>query len=296
MTEDRTSGENGPVPKADSGAPQLTAEVRASVDRRLRMGVGLSAVGAVVATVGFQVGLWDGLGLSLFYLLLPSLAVAQLPLLKAGQIERIPVYVGSAATILVIGFIALGLGLRGGSAAGVGLVWIPGWEMAAWTAAGTIAGLAIIGAFQPIGSLTDGEAYRLVLQLIPRTGPEKRVFVILSLIAGLGEEIAYRGYALFAIQLLIPGAWTAALLSSAAFGALHAYQGLLGVARTALIGLALAVPVLLTESVVPGIISHALIDLVAGFVVGPRMLAKARESGGFGNSSGAIPGLESSGE
>ncbi len=41
------------------------------------------------------------------------------------------------------------------------------------------------------------------------------------------------------------------LLSSAIFGLLHSYQGMNGILRTALIGLVLAVPFLLTGSILP---------------------------------------------
>ena len=71
--------------------------------------------------------------------------------------------------------------------------------------------------------------------------------------------------------------WIAAGLSSVAFGVLHAYQGSVGILRTALIGFVLAVSVLMTESLVPGIMAHALIDLIAGLVIGPRMVTRAEE-------------------
>ena len=248
----------------------------AEVDRRIRFGIGLTVVSVLALSLTTDLSFWEALGLGLFYLLLPSLAVAQLPLLKTTEIERVPVYLGSAATILVIGALATGLGLASGSLADLGLSWTSGTQTITWALAATATGLALIGATWPIERRGPDGSGDFVLRLIPRTRREKRLFVSLSVAAGLGEEVAYRGYALSAIQLLVPGAWTAACLSSVAFGVLHAYQGPVGVFRTALIGLALAVPVLMTGSLVPGIIAHALIDVIAGLLVGPRMVTKAK--------------------
>ncbi len=259
---------------ADSVDGAISERLATAVDRRLRVGIGLTVVGIVALSVTTRLGFWQALGLSLFYLLLPSLAVAQLPLLQVREIERTAVYLGSAATILVIGALALGFGVVVGGFSGLGLTWIAPLQMAAWVVGVTAAGLAIIGAFWPAGRSGPRGASDLVLQLIPRTAQEKRLFMGLSLVAGVGEEIAYRGYAFTAVQLLTPFPWTAAALSSAAFGVLHAYQGTVGIVRTALIGLILAVPVVATGSLVPAIIAHTLIDLVAGLVLGPRLVAR----------------------
>ena len=265
------------IQTADSVATAASKQLAAEVDRRLRIGLGLTVAGVVAISLSTASGFWQALGIGLFYLLLPSLAVAQLPLLRVHEIERTPMYVGSAATILIIGAVALGFGLPSSGPTRLGLSWIPGWETVAWAGGATIAGLAIIGVSGPAEDRSAGGPSDFVLQLVPRTGPEKSLFVVLSLVAGWGEEIAYRGYALTTIQLLIPDPWMAAGLSSVAFGVLHAYQGPVGVLKTGLIGFVLAVPVLMTGSLVPGIVAHALIDLVAGLVIGPRMVARAEQ-------------------
>ncbi len=249
----------------------------AAVGRRLRIGVALTVAGVVAALLYTSLPFWQAAGLGLFYLLLPSLAVAQLPLLRVRQIERIPVYLGSMATILVIGCVALVLGAFEGGLSGLGLFWIPRGELTLWVVCGTAVGLGIISSFPMGGGLAAQQSSALVLQLIPRTMREKRLFVGLSVAAGFGEEIAYRGYAFIAIQTLIAAPWVAAGVSSAAFGVLHAYQGPAGILRTALVGFTLAVPVIMTGSLVPGIVAHALIDVVAGLLIGPRLLARVEQ-------------------
>jgi membrane protease YdiL (CAAX protease family) len=60
------------------------------------------------------------------------------------------------------------------------------------------------------------------------------------------------------------GLWLAALLSALLFGAAHAYQGLAGVIRTGLFGLFFTAIVLLTRSLWPAIVLHAVVDAMGG--------------------------------
>jgi membrane protease YdiL (CAAX protease family) len=223
--------------------------------------------------VGPGLGFRESVGIGLFYLLLPAIAVAQLPLLRVHPIERVPVYLSSVATILAIGAIAVGLGWELSAPPVHGVTWVPGLAGPLWISGVTIGGLAVIGVFGWIERRMPHELTDLVLQLIPRTRTEKLLFVGLSLAAGLGEELAYRGYALSVVQLAVQGPWTGAALSSVAFGVLHSYQGPVGMVRTSVMGLILAGSVILSGSLLPAIIGHTLIDLVAGFVIGPRMLS-----------------------
>jgi membrane protease YdiL (CAAX protease family) len=253
--------------------PAEVERLTRSVRSRLRAGIVVTVLGIVAMLVGPGLGFRESMGIGLFYLLMPAVALAQLPLLRVQPVERIPVYLGSGATILAIGAIAVGLGWETSALPAHGVTWVPAPAGPAWISGVTIGGLAVIGAFGWIERRMPNEFAELVLQLIPRTGAEKRLFVGLSLAAGLGEELAYRGYALSVIQLLVPGPWTGAALSSVAFGVLHAYQGPVGMVRTSVIGLILAGSVIFSGSLLPAIIGHTLIDLVAGFVIGPRMLS-----------------------
>jgi membrane protease YdiL (CAAX protease family) len=107
-----------------------------------------------------------------------------------------------------------------------------------------------------------------LLHLIPRTAGERRVFVLLALTAGLTEEFVFRGIAITALSGLlapvIPGAqapWAAAALVSVSFGLGHGYQEPLGMVRAGVLGLGLAVPFLLSGSLLPGMFAHAAVDL-----------------------------------
>ena len=261
----------------------------ADVKRRLRRGVLAFAFVTVGLSLTTPLAFWDVLGVPFFYVLLPALALAQLPLLETEELERMSVYAGSALTILTIGAIGLTLGWRLDSLAALGLRGLPAAELWIWTLGVTAAGLAVIAVFVPFDRTLRSDRGNFLIRLLPRTSREKFAFVGLSASAGIGEELAYRGYALLSVQLLGPGPWTAAALSSAAFGFLHAYQGAVGILRTAIMGFILATPVLVTGSLLPAIIAHALIDLVAGLLLGPRLVARHEDGSASTEPGGLVP-------
>jgi hypothetical protein len=176
------------------------------------------------------------------------------------------------ATILTVGVVGLLLGLRLGGWEALGLTAAPDGSTRPLDARTHRDGVAIIGLLAPLDRRLGADLPDLLAEFLPRTRSEKGMFVGVSLAAGVGEEIAYRGYAFLALQLLGVGPWVAAGISSVAFGFLHAYQGPVGIVRAGSMGLVFAASVLLTGSLLPAIAAHALIDLVAGLVLGPRLL------------------------
>jgi membrane protease YdiL (CAAX protease family) len=64
------------------------------------------------------------------------------------------------------------------------------------------------------------------------------------------------------------------VLTSAVFGVLHAYQGSLGMVRTAVLGGVLAWGFLASGSLWPAIAAHAVIDVVAGTLLADRLTAR----------------------
>jgi len=148
---------------------------------------------------------------------------------------------------------------------------MPLGRLALWSLGLSAAGLATLFAFRWVLAAAGRRESAILRELLPRSGPERGVFVLLSLTAGLCEELAYRGYAITALAP-VAGSAGAALLTSLVFGILHGYQGLLGVVRTAIVGGILAWGFLASGSLLPAIIAHALIDLVAGLALGEILL------------------------
>lgn len=219
-----------------------------------------------------DLGVWNALFLGALLELLPVLAVAQVPLASAEPLDRTAAYFGSAGAILVIGWLSLVLGSRAVGFEAMGMSAMPWIELAGWTAAGLGGGLLLVGVSHLLETRLGLEESRFLEQIIPRTGREKTLFAGVSLAAGLGEELAYRAYAIPVLAGLLGSEWSAAVLTSGIFGFLHAYQGTLGVIRTAMMGLVLAAVFLVSGSVWPAILAHVAIDLIGGLVLGPRML------------------------
>ncbi|MBI3685740.1 MAG: CPBP family intramembrane metalloprotease [Actinobacteria bacterium] len=102
-----------------------------------------------------------------------------------------------------------------------------------------------------------------VVALLPRTFRERRAFTGLAVTAGTCEELCYRGFLIAVVTALAPG-WGSSqlvLASAVGFGLAHAYQGLLGIVLTSLLGGCLAVLYLGTGSLLLPVFYHVLLDL-----------------------------------
>jgi len=218
---------------------------------------------------------WGAVYLAFLLELLPLLGLAQVPLADdEGAFPRIPVYLSSGAIILILGWAGLIIGTEVLGRAAMGLTRVGAGPLVLWAIGATVGVTAVqLGFLLGRVRLGIGES-PLLHQLLPRTLPEKVVFAFLSLAAGMGEEIPYRGFAIPLLASLTGSEWTAALLSSLAFGMLHGYQGWLGVARTAAMGFLLSASFILSGSLWPAILAHALLDVVSGLVLGETLLRK----------------------
>ena len=218
-------------------------------------------------------GVLDAFYLAGLLVLLPTLALGQMSLMRDLVIERVPAYLNSGSTILLLGILSFFMGRR--------LVGLPALGLGAplsvtnilWTGGLLLIGIGTLLAFRAVRGAMGIEETRLVHQLMPVTSGEKWLFAGLSLCAGFGEEIAYRGYALTAVVLATGSPAFALMLTSATFGVLHAYQGSIGLVRTGVIGLIMGAAFLHTGNLWPPILAHALIDLVAGLVLSERLLS-----------------------
>ena len=99
--------------------------------------------------------------------------------------------------------------------------------------------------------------------LIPRTPAQHRVFMLISISAGVFEELFFRGFAM-AYFAAWGGTVAAVFLSSVLFGLGHLYLGWKHVIRTAVLGVFFALIALAAGSLWPGMLIHALIDMNSG--------------------------------
>ena len=155
------------------------------------------------------------------------------------------------------------------------------WEVfARW--AGLITGIAFAAVVAEIVLEKFGlwpEESALVRLLMPETAVEKLWCVfLLAPTAGICEEFVYRGFLLPTLSVVFHSMAWAVIISSAAFGLAHPYQGWRGMARAALLGALLAWPVVRLGSLYPSMAAHFLIDAVSLGWLGPATLRRESQS------------------
>jgi membrane protease YdiL (CAAX protease family) len=217
----------------------------------------------------------DALFLAALIELLPVLAVIQVDLVRDLAVERVQVYVTSAVTIFFLGVLSLALGSRLVGMEGMGLRIEPGRVayVMSWGAGILVLGMATLWFFLVLRKRGGWGESRVVHELLPVTCREKGLYTGLSLCAGFGEELAYRGYAIPAVIVAGGSAPVALALTSTAFAVLHSYQGVLGVVRTGVVGVIMGAVFLHTGSLWPPIVGHVLIDLAVGFLLADKLLS-----------------------
>lgn len=200
--------------------------------------------------------------------------VGVLPLLLAAQagidpsaLREAPVeaaYFSSMVLIWIIGAAAAWAGIASGfSTSEMSLVPLGFVQAAVWIGAATLAAFAIA----LIGRRLGWRESEMLEWLLPESLRERALFVVLSISAGIGEELAYRAFLIPALVRASGSVALAVVVSSVAFGMMHGYQQSSGAVRASLLGALLAVPMLVTGSVIPSMATHALYDILAGLVL-----------------------------
>ncbi len=247
--------------------------------------IGLAALTGVLRVLA-GLALPDAILLAVLLVGMPVLALVQAPLLEDTEIERQPAYWSSIVTLWLLGTATWLVGTRDGGLPAIGVVELPALAGLVWVVGLTAAGLGTIVAFRFLAGVVGTGDSRVVHELMPRTPAEKATFGLVSLAAGVAEEVAYRGYAIL-ILLPLLGPFGSLILTSAVFGVLHVYQGVLGIFRTATMGAVLGWGFLASGSVVPVMIAHVLIDILAGIVLADRLLVP-KPGGGVGPDDGPV--------
>lgn len=203
---------------------------------------------------------------------LPALAVIQARALadEPMPIPRVAVYLSSILSLWILAAIAFLAAITSGfTSRRLGLSFVNSQTVLWWT----LLCLTAAGAIWFAGRLLGIREHPLLEAILPVTRREKRWFLLVSVTAGICEELVFRGFGLAALTTASGNVWFATLIGAGLFGMLHAYQGSVGVARTAALGFVLSLPVLMTGSIIPGIVAHTVIDMIGGWF-GRRMIAE----------------------
>lgn len=116
-------------------------------------------------------------------------------------------------------------------------------------------------------------------QILPRTKKEKILFTLLSVTAGICEEIIFRGFLVFLLKSVFPDISLILIIviSSLIFGFSHGYQGLLGVLETGAVGVLLLCLIVVTDSLILAMILHFVIDFSNAFLLSEDDAVREKE-------------------
>jgi membrane protease YdiL (CAAX protease family) len=165
----------------------------------------------------------------------------------------------------------------------LGLTWFSGatHHVAMWTwPSGSplaIAGLALT-AFAVVAFVqwllwatrSDAERQRMWVRRILPSPHEMPEWVALACLAGVAEELGYRGFLFGVIGTASHSLWLGAILSAVSFGAAHFLQGTRGMIGIGVIALLLQALVWATGSLLPAMAVHAAANTLAGLTARRR--------------------------
>ena len=204
----------------------------------------------------------------------PALMVWQArELARVAPIPRREAYVSSIAGLWVLCGVTLAIAMWSGfDARDLGMADVVLPRIAVVTGLLTAAAIGVLFLFRAMGVRESA----VLRGLLPVTANERALFVLLSLSAGICEELVFRGFLLRALTLATGVTPLALLLSAGAFGVVHAYQQPLGAVRAVVLGMLLSLPVLFGASIVPAIVAHALVDIITGLWLARYLLRPPR--------------------
>jgi membrane protease YdiL (CAAX protease family) len=190
--------------------------------------------------------------------------LARRPLADSKR-PRSVIYLGSAINLIVIGGITAAIDLWHNREALHALtVFLPAWPLVAWSVSVLFVSIMIsLGVFI-IRSKLQRPPSAIVMSLLPQTAAERLMFLLLCVLIGIVEEFLFRGFAFFTIEGVLESPWLAITIVTISFALQHGLQDMIGIARAFVLGSVLAIPVLVTGSLLPSIVAHSLVDAVSG--------------------------------
>jgi membrane protease YdiL (CAAX protease family) len=206
-----------------------------------------------------------GMRLFLTYVLLgmPALGIASYFRIKSGgplppKMRRYPVVIG-----LQVFLLAMTLAVAKENEVELfGPVWPSLWT---WLIATGYLALIALRLHRALPKVSQQRKQRARL-LLPEDRTQMQVWIVISILAGLSEECAYRGLAYLAVGQETGSRLAAVGICTVAFGVAHMLQGWRGALGTSLIALVFHGLVYLTQGLYLAIGVHIAYDLIIGFI------------------------------
>ena len=218
---------------------------------------------------GSSFGIWSWALLFTLLVLFPLMAAQNMRVRNVEQIPRVSIYISSCLVLWALFLAALlVLKVEKASLASLGMhLQLDGATAAAWTGALVLYSLGIAGGAQLLRQRQQIGVPPILAHILPETPRETLVFLaIVCPTAGIAEEVLFRAFAITRLAAITGDAWSATAIAAIGFAFGHAYQGVIGMVSTALIGLGYSVSYLATGSLIPAIAAHVLHNALSAFL------------------------------
>ena len=167
---------------------------------------------------------------------------------------------------LMLGLVLLGVWLHGSSVfIVVGERWRSFKQILEDVGIGAVFMIFSVALVSSVGTLMGGGGEKASQFILPQGHKELALWIMLSISAGICEEAIYRGYFQRQCIALTKSVPAGILLSAAVFGAAHSYLGFPQAFQVSLLGALSGILAYWRQSVRPGMIAHALQDVLGAF-------------------------------
>ena len=200
---------------------------------------------------------------SLTVVILPAMAIRGQKLIREVKtLPRIPLYIETIAVQAIL----LGLSIAVCRKLGIDPLSFPDLRYRDWLTATLLLSFALT-AMSVAWRYAGPQDRRFLNLLVPRSRAEILLWTVLSLAAGLGEEMAYRAALPALLHSFGAPDLAGAVVSAASFGLAHAVQGWRNTFIIFVAGLVLHGLVIATGTLWLAIAVHVLYDLLAGVIL-----------------------------
>jgi membrane protease YdiL (CAAX protease family) len=218
---------------------------------------------------GAHYSIWSWALLFALLVLFPLMAAQNSRVRNVDQIPRISIYLSSCLVLWAL-FIAAMLvrKVEGAPYSSLGLHFdLDLTVTAVWIGALLAYSLSVAAGAQELRRWRKVPVPPILARVLPETLQETLVFLLVVCpTSGIAEEVLFRSFAITRLAALTGDAWSATAIAALGFGFGHTYQGTIGMVSTLLIGLGYSVSYLVTGSLMPAIIAHALHNALSAFL------------------------------
>lgn len=127
---------------------------------------------------------------------------------------------------------------------------------------GDLAVALVLAAFVIASELVFAHPSAQALSILPRTGPERAMWIAVAATVGFAEELVYRGYFIAQLRAFTRSVVAAVVLQAILFAIAHANQGAFAMTRFGVYACVFGAIAVWRQSLVPTIACHIGIDVM----------------------------------